>query len=167
MKVRTTESLSRLRSFTMREVVWVGQPAWVIACRARAEELIQEWARDWDLSCTFEAANDMFFTEDFGVKASFQRQQEAKRELRMDIPTDKGSISVFSSNFHAATFGKAFGITAGGRPAVSGCVGWGCERWVYALFSQFGFERADWPAGLKNDFEAFVAGGGLWSGSSL
>ena len=135
-------SLSWLRSFTMREVVWVGQPAWVIACRARAEELIQEWARDWDLSCTFEAANDMFFTEDFGVKASFQRQQEAKRELRMDIPTDKASISVFSSNFHAATFGKAFGITAGGRPAVSGCVGWGCERWVYALFSQFGFEPA-------------------------
>jgi seryl-tRNA synthetase len=152
------KSLSRLRSFTMREVVWVGQPPFVISARARAEELMQQWAKDWELSCTFEASNDPFFTDDFAVKASFQRQQEAKRELRMDIPFDKNSISVFSSNFHAATFGKAFGITVGGRPAVSGCVAWGCERWVYALLSQFGFEPANWPAGLKRDYDAFTAG---------
>ncbi len=152
-------ALSRLRSFNMREVVWVGQPAWVIASRARAEELIHQWAKEWELSCTFEIANDMFFTDDFSVKASFQRQQEAKRELRMDIPVDKNSISVFSSNFHATTFGKAFGITVGGRPAVSACVGWGCERWVYALFSQFGFDTATWSAGLKKDYEAFTARG--------
>ena len=155
------KSLSRLRSFNMREVVWVGQPAWVVSSRSRAEELIHEWAKDWELSCTFEAANDMFFTDDFAIKASFQRQQEAKRELRMEIPADQNSISVFSSNFHATTFGKAFGITVGGRPAVSGCVGWGCERWVYALLSQFGFEQAGWPAGLKRDYDAFTAGGVL------
>ncbi len=151
--------LSRLRSFNMREVIWVGTPAWVIASRARAEELIHEWAKDWELSCTFETANDMFFTDDFSVKASFQRQQEAKRELRMEIPADQNSISVFSSNFHATTFGKAFAITVGGRPAVSGCVGWGCERWVYALFSQFGFEPTNWPAGLRKDYDAFTVGG--------
>jgi len=153
------QSLRRLRSFTMREVVFVGQPAFVISNRARAEELIQQWAKDWELSCTFEAANDMFFSKDFAVKASFQRQQEAKRELLMDIPSEKNSLSVFSSNFHAATFGKAFGITVGGRPAVSGCVAWGCERWVYALLSQFGFEPTNWPAGLKRDYDAFTAGG--------
>jgi seryl-tRNA synthetase len=76
----------------------------------------------------------------------------------MDIPADKNSISVFSSNFHATTFGKAFGITVGGRSAVSACVGWGLERWVYALFSQFGFDPAKWPAGLKRDYDAFTAG---------
>ena len=152
------KSLSRLRSFTMREVVWVGQPAWVISARARAEELMQQWAKDWELSCTFESSNDPFFTDDFAVKASFQRKQEAKRELRMDIPFEKNSISVFSSNFHATTFGKAFDITIGGRPAVSGCVAWGCERWVYALLSQFGFEPAKWPVGLKRDYDAFTAG---------
>jgi seryl-tRNA synthetase len=152
------KSLSRLRSFNMREVVWVGQPAWVIACRARAEELIQQWAKDWELSCTFEIANDMFFTDDFAVKASFQRQQEAKRELRVDIPADKNSISVFSSNFHATTFGKAFGITVGGRPAVSACVGWGCERWVYGIFSQFGFDPEKWPVALKKEYDAFTPG---------
>jgi seryl-tRNA synthetase len=153
------QSLRRLRSFNMREVIFVGQPGFVISRRARSEELIRQWAQDWELSCAFEAANDMFFSEDFAVKASFQRQQEAKRELLMDIPSDGKPLGVCSSNFHAATFGKAFGITIGGRPAVSGCVGWGCERWVYALLSQFGFEPANWPTGLKRDYDAFMARG--------
>jgi seryl-tRNA synthetase len=156
--------MSRLRAFTMREVVWVGHPAYIISNRARAEELIQQWAKDWDLSCTFETANDMFFTDDFAVKASFQRQQQAKRELRLDVPSDNGSISVFSSNFHSTTFGKAFGITVGGRPATSGCIAWGCERWVYALISQFGFDIERWPAGLKSDYQAFTAKGALNDG---
>jgi seryl-tRNA synthetase len=150
--------LSRLRAFTMREVIWVGQPSFVISSRARAEQLICAWAKDWDLTCTFETANDMFFTEDFAVKASFQRQQEAKRELRMYVPSEGASISVFSSNFHSMTFGKAFGITVGGKPAASACVGWGCERWVYALLSQFGFQIEKWPAGLKRDYETFTGG---------
>lgn len=150
------KSLSRLRCFNMREVIWVGQPSWVIANRARAEVLMHEWAKDWELSCVFRASNDPFFTDDFAVKASFQRQQEAKRELRVDIPFDGNNISIFSSNFHAATFGNAFGITVGGRSAVSGCVGWGCERWVFALLSQFGFEPGNWPRGLKRDFNAFA-----------
>jgi len=147
-------SLSRLRSFTMREVIWVGTPAFVLASRSRAEELILQWSKDWHIACTFELANDMFFTDDFAVKASFQRQQEAKRELRARIPQEDQSISIFSSNFHASTFGKAFGITAGGRPATSACIGWGYERWVYAIVSQFGLDVEKWPETLRKDFEA-------------
>jgi seryl-tRNA synthetase len=77
----------------------------------------------------------------------------------MRIPIEDTSISVFSSNFHSTTFGKAFGITTGGRPATSGCVGWGCERWVYALVSQFGFAIEQWPAGLRKDYEEFISEG--------
>lgn len=147
-------SLSRLRAFTMREVVWVGHPRYVIESRAKAEELIVQWAKDWELDCTLETANDMFFTDDYAVKASFQRQQQAKRELRLRIPSEDQAISVFSSNFHATTFGKAFDIKVDGRPATSGCTGWGFERWVYALFSQFGFDVDRWPAGLRDEFRA-------------
>jgi seryl-tRNA synthetase len=146
-------SLSRLRAFTQREVIWVGHPSHVIESRAKAEELIVQWAKDWELVGTFETANDLFFTEDYAVKASFQRQQQAKKELRLFIPFEKQSISVFSSNFHSNTFGKAFGITVGDRPATSGCLGWGHERWVYAIFSQFGFDPAQWPKKLREDFE--------------
>jgi hypothetical protein len=118
--------------------------------------MIVEWAKDWELDCSVENANDMFFTDDYAVKASFQRQQEAKRELRLLIPQDEQRISVFSSNFHSNTFGKAFNISVDGRPATSACVGWGYERWIYAIFSQFGLDIADWPKGLRDDFERYA-----------
>jgi hypothetical protein len=150
-------TMSRLRAFTQRDVVWVGQPPFVMQARAKAEELIISWAKEWELSGTLETANDMFFTDDYAVKASFQRQQQAKKELRLLIPFEKQAISVFSSNFHAVTFGKAFNITLGGRPATSGCIGWGIERWVYAIFSQFGLDLDEWPGALKKEFEAYLA----------
>jgi hypothetical protein len=37
-------------------------------------------------------------------------------------------------------------------------VGWGFERFAYAIFSQFGLEPDGWPAGLQQDFAAFIAG---------
>ena len=148
-------SLNRLRAFTMREVVWVGHPQFVMDNRAKAESLIIQLARDWELTVRFETANDLFFTADYGVKASFQLQRQAKRELRLFIPADDEWLSVFSSNFHASTFGTAFNITVNGRPASSGCIGWGYERWVYAIFSQFGFDPSRWPAALRNEFEGF------------
>lgn len=152
------KTMSRLRSFNMREIVWVGQPRFVIEGRAKAEELIVQWAKDWEVVGTFETANDMFFTQDYAVKASFQRQQQAKKELKLLIPQEKQSISVFSSNFHAMTFGKAFNISVGGKPATSGCLGWGFERWVYAIFSQFGLDVAKWPEQLREEFKQHNSG---------
>jgi seryl-tRNA synthetase len=152
------KTMSRLRAFTQRDVVWVGQPRFVTEGRAKAEELIVQWAKDWEVVGTFETANDMFFTQDYAVKASFQRQQQAKKELRLSIPAENISISVFSSNFHATTFGKAFNITAGGRLATSACVGWGIERWVYAIFSQFGFDVEKWPEKPREQFKKHSAG---------
>lgn len=152
------KTLSRLRAFTMREVVFIGQPRFVIDARAEAETRIIQWAKDWELSCTFETANDTFFTQDFSVKASFQRLRQAKKELRLRLPGEKQSLSVFSSNFHAVTFGKAFNITVDGRPATTGCLGWGYERWVYAIFSQFGFDIKLWPSRLREELEAHQAG---------
>jgi hypothetical protein len=145
-------TMTRLRAFTQRDVVWVGHPSYVMEGRAKAEKLIVQWAKDWDLVGTFETANDLFFTQDYAVKASFQRQQQAKKELRLLIPFEQQAISVFSSNFHSMTFGKAFNITQGGKPATSACVGWGYERWVFAIFSQFGLDCEKWPEHLREDF---------------
>ena len=147
-------SMSRLRAFTMREVVFIGTPRFVIDSRAAAEKAIIQWVKDWELGCTFETANDMFFTQDFSIKASFQRLQQAKKELRLQLPAENQSLSVFSSNFHAMSFGKAFDITVNKKPATTGCVAWGYERWVYAIFSQFGLDTERWPKILREEFEA-------------
>jgi len=147
-------SMARLNAFTMREVVWVGHPKWVRDQRTAAADPLFAWAKDWELDCTIENANDMFFTDDFAVKASFQRQQEGKIEVRMRVPAEGRSISVASSNFHGATFGKSFNIKVGKRPAVSACMAWGYERWVYALFAQFGFDIAKWPEAPRDEYYA-------------
>jgi seryl-tRNA synthetase len=149
-------TMSRLRAFHQRDVVFVGDVDYVRRSRTEADAILIQWAKDWQLDCRFENANDMFFTADFSVKASFQRQQEAKRELRLRIPFENKSISVSSSNFHGATFGKAFRINVDNRPATSACLGWGYERWVYAVFSQHGLEIAAWPAGLRDDFARYA-----------
>ena len=114
--------------------------SFVIDARAKAEGRIIQWAKGWELACTFETVNDMFFTEDFSVKASFQRLHQAKKELRLQPPAENESISVFSSNFHAVSFRKAFNITLNGRHATTDCIAWRYERFVYAALSQHGFD---------------------------
>ena len=152
-------TLRRLRAFTMREVIWVGAPSFVLESRAEADRMIEAWAARWQLDCSYEVANDMFFTDNYSVRASFQRQQEAKKELRASLAREGHDLSIFSSNFHSNTFGKAFDITIGGRPAVSACLGWGLERIVFALLSQHGLEVQDWPTALQEDYVGF--GGGV------
>ncbi len=102
-----------------------------------------------------EIANDPFFTNDFQVKASFQRNQEMKYELRLTIPYLDKSIACSSVNFHSNTFGNAFNIKMGKRPAVTGCVGFGIERWAFAFLAQFGLDEANWPAAFREQYHAW------------
>jgi len=63
--------------------------------------MIVQWAKDWEVVGTFETANDMFFTQDYAVKASFQRQQQAKKELKLLIPSKINPSASSRPNFHA------------------------------------------------------------------
>jgi hypothetical protein len=146
-------TLERLMDFSMREVIYVGQPDFVKRHREQSIQHLRELIERWGLTSWLESANDPFFTSDFEVKAKFQRNNDMKYELRMPLAT--GSVAVGSSNFHSVTFGKAFNIVqkANGRPVCTGCIGFGLERWIYAVFSQVGLDPAAWPAGLAADFQ--------------
>jgi seryl-tRNA synthetase len=148
-------TLARLLDFTMREVIYVGRPDFVKAEREKAVGHVRALVERWGLASWLETANDPFFTNDFEVKAAFQRQSDMKYELRM--PLAAGSLAVASSNFHSVTFGKAFNITSRNRPVCTGCTAFGLERWIYAVFSQLGLDPAAWPAGLRDDFARWAA----------
>jgi len=150
-------TLARLLDFTMREVIYVGKPDFVKREREAAVQRVRELVEGWGLACWMETANDPFFTNDFEVKAAFQRQNDMKYELRMPLPG--GSVAAASSNFHSVTFGKAFHITAGNRPVCTGCTAFGLERWIYAIFAQLGLDPARWPGGLGDDFRRWQAHG--------
>jgi hypothetical protein len=145
----------RLMDFSMREIIFVGRPEFVKENRLQAIEYIKELAAEWNVDSWLEIANDPFFTNDFQVKASFQRNQEMKYELRLSIPYLGKSIACSSVNFHSNTFGNAFNIKVGRRPAVTGCVGFGIERWAFAFLSQFGLDEALWPERFREEFRAW------------
>jgi seryl-tRNA synthetase len=147
----------RLLDFSMREIIFVGKPEFVRDNRLKAVELLKRLAVEWELDCTIENANDPFFTNDFQVKASFQRSQEMKYEMRLTIPYLGKSIACSSVNFHSTAFGSAFGIKTGKRPATTGCVGFGLERWALALFAQFGPDLANWPAAFTEQYRDWLA----------
>ncbi|SHE11411.1 Amino acid--[acyl-carrier-protein] ligase 1 [Chlamydia abortus] len=152
---RNHTDFGRLLDFSMREIVFVGKPDYVKENRLKSLEYIQDLAREWEVDSYLEVANDPFFTNDFQVKASFQRNQEMKYELRLTIPYLNKSIACSSVNFHSNTFGSAFNIKVGKRNAVTGCVGFGIERWVFAFLSQFGLEESGWPARFREQYEAW------------
>ncbi|MFC5532410.1 aminoacyl--tRNA ligase-related protein [Cohnella yongneupensis] len=142
----------RLLDFTMREVIFVGKPDFVKENRLKSIEMLKGLVSEWELDCHLENANDPFFTSDYEVKASFQRQQEMKFEMRMSIPYLNTTISVSSSNFHSNTFGNAFNIKAGKRPAVTGCLAFGLERFILAFLAQYGLDESKWPAKFTSDY---------------
>lgn len=145
----------RLLDFSMREIIFVGRPEFVRQNRLKAVEMLKELAVEWELDCVIENANDPFFTNDFQVKASFQRNQEMKYEMRLTIPYINKSIACSSVNFHSTAFGSAFDIKMGKRPATTGCVGFGLERWVFAFLAQFGLDENHWPSAFRAQYAAW------------
>lgn len=145
----------RLLDFSMREIIFVGKPEFVRSNRMKAVEHLKQLAEEWGIDCLIENANDPFFTNDFQVKASFQRNQEMKYEMRLTIPYINKTIACSSVNFHSTAFGAAFDIKTGKRPATTGCVGFGLERWVFAFLAQFGMNEEDWPTAFREQYQAW------------
>ncbi|TDF93457.1 hypothetical protein [Paenibacillus piri] len=152
---RNHSDFGRLLDFSMREIIFVGKPEFVKENRLRSIEYIKELAVEWNVDSLFEIANDPFFTNDFQTKASFQRNQEMKYELRLNIPHINKSIACSSVNFHSNTFGTAFNIKMGKRNAVTGCVGFGIERWAFAFLAQYGLDETVWPAAFREQYHAW------------
>ncbi len=145
--------LDRLWDFTMREVVFVGTEEQVSSRRKRGIDLVMEQLDRFDLEVQIETANDPFFSAAYATKTYYQVRSDLKYEVRLAVePDERGarSIACGSFNLHEDFFGKTFAITASdGKPAFTGCVAWGLERWVLACFTQHGFDPMRWPADIR------------------
>lgn len=148
------KGLERLWDFTMREIVFVGTEDEVLTRRARGIELVQEQLERWDLAGRIETANDPFFSAAYAGKSYAQLRSQLKFELRLplsdDDPSGRRELACASFNLHDNFFGRTFSISAGDDAAAfTGCIGWGLERWVFALFTQHGLEPDGWPESLR------------------
>ena len=149
--------LDRLFEFTMRELVFVGQPGFVLAGRDRLMELTKSLVQAWGLAAQFETANDPFFANAYASRRFFQLATKAKYELLAPLPHEGHLLAIGSFNMHGEFFTRPFDIRLDGARAHTGCVGFGLERWIYAFVAQHGADPEAWPAALRIRFESRLA----------
>ena len=139
-------SVERLRSFTMREIIGVGDAAFIEKLRNQLMDAVSRWTKELALDGHIEVATDPFFTSEARGRMLMQRMLPLKYELRLRVDADGRSVAAASFNNHEQHFGSAFSILLpSGEYAHSGCVAFGWERWVIAFINQHGPVEENWP----------------------
>ncbi len=138
---RIFETLIRQPSFSMREIVHLGDAASVKAFLEEARERVMAIAAEWGIAPSLEVATDPFFDPARSPKYLHATLFPSKHEL-----IDRG-IALASLNNHRNYFGQAFCISSGGAPIHTACVAFGIERWVAAILLQHGPDPSCWPIG--------------------
>jgi len=105
-------SLDRLTSFSVRDIMFVGDQDFVLESRQRMIDLAIGFLKWIDLDSRIVTANDPFFTNDSIIKSVFQNASELKYELLVEIPHLKKEIAIGSINLHQDFFGQAFDFKA-------------------------------------------------------
>jgi seryl-tRNA synthetase len=141
--------LERLRDFTVREIVFLGEQPAVRELRRSAMDLAHRLVEELGLSGYTEVASDPFFMPGGAERELAQLIAESKFELRLRISAGR-SVAVASFNHTGRVFTDRFAISlADGQAAASGCAGFGLERWAYAFASQYGVDESDWPEAVQ------------------
>jgi seryl-tRNA synthetase len=125
----------RLRTFTMREIVFVGSAAWVQERRREWMDRVLAFAKSLQLAVHLDVATDSFFAggEARGRKL-LQQIKGMKFELRAQMDAEGAPLAISSFNLHERFFSRRFGFRLDdGTDAYSGCVAFGLERWALAL----------------------------------
>ena len=149
--------VERLRRFTMREIIAVGDDELVEKLRNDSMERVSLWMKELALEGVIETATDPFFTSEARGRKLMQQMLPLKYELRLRVGPDGRSVAASSFNNHEQHFGKAFSISqSSGEPAHSGCVAFGWERWVIAFVNQHGPHEENWPVGARSSDVAAI-----------
>lgn len=148
---------TRLWDFNMREIIFIGGNAEVVAARAQSIERVVAWLDELGMRYWIETATDPFFVDNYSAQSFFQLANKTKYELLVELPGVERPLAVGSFNVHHDFFGRSFDITlAGGEAADTGCTAFGVERFVYGFVSQFGYDVASWPAPVRAAVEGGV-----------
>lgn len=79
----------------------------------------------------------------------YQKMEKSKYEVRVSYDKDH-TLAAASLNLHGTAFTSPFHIKVKGVDnPVSGCVGFGIERWILVFLAQYGTDSACWPDEVK------------------
>jgi seryl-tRNA synthetase len=131
--------LLRQPSFSMREIVHLGDTGSVARFLEEARQKVTAVAQEWDLPVSVQVATDPFFDPARSPKYLHARLFPSKHELLQD------GLAIASFNNHRNFIGEAFRITSAHEHVHTACVAFGIERWVGAILRRHGSDPAGWP----------------------
>ena len=174
------ESTAGLRQieFDMREIVLVGDKAWIDTTAEIARIAVESAARALDLPGVWETAEDPFFLPAAALRLGPDDASSATRSgraLRLDADDASsairsgralmqrllkvkleyqwpraGGVALASVNRHGPFFGERFHITAAdGEPVHTACVAVGLDRWAHV--ANFHDDIGVTPAGVHKE----------------
>lgn len=145
-----SDDAGRMQMFRMHEHVRLADPQTVIGWRETWLLRAKSFTDALGLDARSDVASDPFFGRGGKLLAVSQRELRLKLEILTPIASDECPTAIISLNYHHDHFGELFGIrTADGAVAHTSCVGFGLERIALALYRQHGFDRAHWPAPVR------------------
>jgi len=140
----------RLNEFKMREVVLFGDADFIQTERKIFMEEVWGLFESLRMTGIIETATDPFYFSDENGKGQLQMMGNMKYELIVDAGEQSGMFSIASFNYMQDSLCKPFEITNGSyTPMHSGCIGFGIDRWVYALLVYHGIDLEKWPAEVR------------------
>ncbi|MFF1917308.1 aminoacyl--tRNA ligase-related protein [Streptomyces sp. NPDC058239] len=125
------DGLRRLWGFTMREIICIGSAGQVRDHLEHHHVRLAAFAADLGLTLSRQPATDPFFEKE-GARTVMQLLAPVKDEY---VHTD--GTAVASMNNHRNFFGERRSIAYAEKPAFTGCVAFGLERWVHVLNERF------------------------------
>jgi len=142
-----SQRLDRLLSFSVRDIIVVGDEEYVRKTREVFLQKAGAFIRELVIEAKIVRATDPFFATKSN-KVFMQKTADLKHEIQAWIPYERKAIAVGSINLHLDTFGKRFSMNLKNGAAFSACFGIGFERLTYSLFAQNGPNLDDWSIDL-------------------
>jgi len=142
----------RLRDYHVREIVFLGNENYVIEMRSKVLSEAIDVMNKLGLCGKVLIASDPFVIPEMQKFKKLQVMRETKYELRLNYESDK-TLACASFNLHGTAFTHPFSIELSGESnTVTGCVGFGLERWVLAFLSQYGINIDNWPECVRKEY---------------
>lgn len=139
----------RLRDYHVREIVFFGDDSYVECMRKNILEETKKVLKDLKLNSNVTVASDPFIMPKMIRFKKIQMMQRSKYEVRVSYGENE-TLAVASFNLHGTAFTEPFHIGVNGvENVVSGCVGFGIERWVMCFLAQYGSDLATWPEKVR------------------
>lgn len=142
--------VGRLKNYHVREIVFVGTNEYVISMRKKIMNSVIKIVEQLKLEGDISIASDPFIMPKLQKHKKIQQLEKMKYEMHLNYEKRK-KMSVASFNLHGTAFTKPFNISVKNVfTPITGCVGFGIERWVIAFLCQYGNNIDNWPDEIKN-----------------